>query len=306
MKKIGLLILLLIVVLLNKTMAQGCSDAGFCTIGHLKQLQAQDEAKRHQKISLFLPVGIGDESVFVFAPGIQYDNQINKKWALQAKLTANSANGNLGNATGLGDLFLSGTYSFPSKTKWNVSATVGTKLPLNKSDLNAAGKPLPMQYQSSLGTVDIISGISIANNKWQFAAGWQQPLTLQNQNQFLPVYWSTADANKYAPSRNFNRKGDFLARVAYLYQVNKKFSLNGGLLGIYHLGKDNYTNQNNQKVAIIGSDGVTLNVTLAAWYKINKQLQIGFTAGTPLLVRDVRPDGLTRKFVFSPEISWTF
>lgn len=306
MKQIALIILLLTVILANKTVAQGCSDAGFCTIGNLNHLQNEDDARKHQKISLLLPFGIGDETVFVFTPGLQYDNRFSKQWALQAKLTTNTASGNLGNATGLGDLFLSGTYSFPSKTKWNVSATLGTKLPLNKSDLEEGNKPLPMQYQGSLGTVDLITGVSITNNKWQFAGGWQQPLSGKNSNQFLPIYWNTADAVKYPPSKDFSRKSDVLLRAAYLYQLSKKFSLNGGLLGIYHLGKDNYINQSNQKVVIAGSEGLTINITLAAWYKINNRLQIGCIAGTPLVVRDVRPDGLTRKFVFSPEISWTF
>ena len=105
LNKFTIFIFLLNTLLLCKAAAQGCSDAGFCTIGHLKQLQAKDEAKQHQKISVLLPLGVGDESVFVFTPGLQYDNQFNKNWALQAKLTANTASGNLGSATGLGDLF---------------------------------------------------------------------------------------------------------------------------------------------------------------------------------------------------------
>ena len=288
--------------------AQGCSDAGFCTIGHLNQLKGEDNEKNHQKFTLLLPAGVGDENVVVFTPGLQYDNQLNRNWAVQAKITANTANGNLGHVSGLGDIYLAGIFSFKTSSKWNTSLTLGTKLPLNQGNLKINDKPLPMQYQSSLGTVDLITGVAVANNNWQFAAGWQQPLTGINRNQFLPVYWNTPAAAKYAPSNDFNRKGDVLLRTAYLYKINSKLSLNGGLLGIYHLGEDTYIDGSvsNKAIPIKGSSGITVNVTLAAWYKVGKKFQAGITGGVPLLVRDVRPDGLTREFVIGPEISFSF
>ncbi|MEO5999653.1 MAG: hypothetical protein ABIN89_22850 [Chitinophagaceae bacterium] len=58
--------------------AQGCSDAGFCTIGNLHQLDQPATKKRVQKISIVLPLGIGDEKVFVFSPGVQYENKLNE------------------------------------------------------------------------------------------------------------------------------------------------------------------------------------------------------------------------------------
>ncbi|MCP9753529.1 DoxX family protein [Ferruginibacter sp. HRS2-29] len=292
----------------HKIMAQGCSDAGFCTIGHLNQQQTDNENKRHQKISLLLSAGVGDESVFVFTPGLQYDNQFNKKWALQAKITANSANGDLGSAAGLGDIFLSGIYSLPSKNNWQLSFTAGTKLPLNQSDLKQDGRSLPMQYQSSLGTIDLITGITITNNQWQFAAGWQQPLTGRNKNHFLPAYWASETADKYIPSNDLNRRADVLLRAGYHFKLNTKFSFNAGLLGICHLGEDTYIDGNisNKPIAIKGSGGLTLNATALASYQLNDKITLSLTGAVPFIVRDVRPDGLTREFVVSPEISFNF
>ncbi|MBC7936524.1 MAG: hypothetical protein H7Y86_14335 [Rhizobacter sp.] len=292
----------------NRGYTQGCSDAGFCTIGNLGQQSDASAAK--QKISILLPFGLGDEDVLVFNPAIQYDNQLSKTWAVQAKITASYANGNLGNAGGPGDIFLSGTYFFPSqKNRWQVSATVGTKLPLNESHLKEKGLSLPMQYQSSLGTFDLVTGIAFTNKKWQLAAGWQQPLSGTNGNQFLPVYWAgNSDASRYIPSNDFKRKAELLFRSLYKYKPNQRFSFNGGLLGIFHLGKDTYIDANlsNKPIAISGSEGLTLNATLAGWYNISKKLQLGLQAGVPIVVRDKRPDGLTRSFVVSPEVSWNF
>lgn len=288
----------------NSADAQGCSDAGFCTIGGLKQHGIADNVG--QKISLLLPVGLGDQGVLVFAPGIQYDNQLSAQWAIQAKLTANYASGNLGSVGGSGDVVLSATYTLPVKTKWATSLTLGIKLPLNEGNLKINGQSLPMQYQSSLGTVDVITGLSISNGNWQFSAGWQQPLTGANANTFLPGLVNRSEDKTYPPSNQFNRKADVLARVAYSWVIKSRFSLNAGLLGIYHVAEDTYTDATGKAVPIAGSSGLTLNATLAGWWTINPKMRIGFTAGTPVKTRTVRPDGLTRSIIFAPEISWLF
>ncbi len=290
------------------TRSQGCSDAGFCTIGSLKPGHSDFDAAKKQKLSFLLSNGVGDENVYVFTPGIQYDNQLNKRWAIQTRLTGNFASGNLGNATGLGDLILSGVYSPASKNKNRLSFLLATKLPLNNGNLTTANKPLPMQYQSSLGTVDIIGGVTLACDKWLFAAAIQQPLTGRNRNTFLPVYWGTAAAAKYSPTNDFDRKGDVLLKADYNLVNTATWMLHVGLLGIYHLGKDTYIDGNISKNPIFlnGSEGLTLNGTFTMQYQTSKSVSLGLSGGIPFLVRDIRPDGLTRKFVIAPEIAFHF
>ena len=302
------LLLIMGTLFCSKSTAQGCSDAGFCTIGNLNQHSRETSTQNKQKLTLILSNGIGDENVYVFTPGIQYDQKLNSRWSVQGKITGNYADGNLGNASGFGDLFLSATYSLPKKNNWQTSFLFGTKLPLNKGDIHAANKPLPMQYQSSLGTVDLLAGITIANKRWLVSTAIQQPLTGSNRNTFLPGYWDTDEAAKYSPSSDFNRKGDVLLRTSYSLIAKRKLDLNIGLLGIYHLGNDTYIDGNlsNKPIALIGSEGLTLNFTAAIHYQLNDRLSVGLSGGVPFLVRDVRPDGLTRKFVLSPELSFNF
>ncbi|SDL47194.1 hypothetical protein [Siphonobacter aquaeclarae] len=280
--------------------AQGCSDAGFCTVGPLKP---QTELRsREQRISLLLPVGLGDASVFVFTPGIQYDARLSDRWAVQGKLTANYAAGNLGRVSGPGDVFLSATYRVVSADRWKIRLTLGGKIPLGKPDLSSGNNPLPMQYQPSLGTTDLITGLSADCNAWQFSIGWQKNLTGTNSNVFLPE----TGTMEYPPSNRFRRRSDLLARGSYNWLINKKFFLQGGLLGIYHPEEDRYTDVSGHELSLAGSRGLTLNVTLAGGWQVSQRLQVGFTAGTPVIVRDIRPDGLTRSFVFAPEIAWRF
>lgn len=309
MKKSVIAFIILVGTVINlQSYAQGCSDAGFCTIGNIKPHGAALQNIKKQKLTVILANGIGDESVFVFTPGIQYDNQLSDRWTIQAKITANYASGNLGNAFGLGDAYLSGTFSIKDKSSWKKSILLATKLPLNNSDIREGTRPLPMQYQSSLGTVDIIGGFSITNNKWAFATAFQQPVSGRNGNTFLPAYWNTVAALKYAATNDFNRKGDVLLRAGYNVVPNNKLNINLGLLGIYHLGKDSYIDGNisNKPIEIKGSDGLTLNGTAAAWYRVSDKFSIGLTGGVPFVVRDVRPDGLTRSFVIAPEFIFHF
>jgi hypothetical protein len=286
-------------------LSQGCSDAGFCTLGNLNPLHKKTSGSR---LTVGFQNGLGDESVYVFTPSIKYDYSFNKSWQVQAKITANYANGNLGAVTGLGDIFLNTTYTFNSKSNWTSSVLLGTKIPLNSSNLKVNGKSLPMQYQSSLGTLDAILGYTITNNKWLFATALQQPLTGYNNNNFLPIYFPGTVASKYPPTNDFNRKGDVLLRANYEVKHTKTNNYNLGVLAIYHLGNDTYIDGSisNNPIEIKGSDGLTLNLTASANIKVNKKISLGFLAGVPVVVRNLRPDGLTRSFSINTDLIFNF
>lgn len=303
-------IIALTIIISKNTKAQGCSDAGFCTLSSFKHESTKNKlVSQKQRLTLITPVGVGDENVFVFSPALQYDIDITKSFALQGKITGNYASGNLGSVSGLGDIFITGAYAFPHKTNWQFQVTGGVKIPLNQSNLKVDGKPLPMQYQSSLGTFDIIAGLTVNNSQWQFSTAVQLPLTKYNLNGFLPIYWpAQPEAAKYPPSLDFRRVADILLRAGHNFKLGQALTANVGLLGIYHLGEDKYSDANvsNNPIPIKGSSGLTLNFTTGIWWQTNSAIKLGLTAGTPFVVRDIRPDGLTRKFVIAPELSWSF
>jgi hypothetical protein len=292
------------ILVLGNSFSQGCSDAGFCTIGNIQSSSKDSLEENKNAISLLLTNGIGDQNVYVFTPGFQYERGINSHFSIQTKITGNYAVGNLGSATGLGDLFLASTYVLNEKKKFQHSFTLGTKIPLNLGDIRYNNQPLPMQYQSSLGTLDLIVGYKLNFKKWSANVAYQQPITGRNRNTFLPQYINTQAAFKYPPSNDFNRKGDALVRIAYQLISSKKWKWNASVLSIYHLGEDTYIDGNisNSPLKIEGSEGLTVNITSNFSYKINESMSLALGGGVPLIVRKVRPDGLTRSFSLTPEL----
>lgn len=300
----------------SESTAQGCSDAGFCSVGEMKSEFNDSTNSYKNKIGLTPTIGIGDDNTFLLTPVLQYDRQLNKAWSIQSKLTVNYSSGNLGNAFGLGDLIQSGSYSIQSNSKLKTSFTLGVKIPLNNSNQTDNGRALPLVYQSSLGTLDAIAGVGLKLSQFKAAFGIQIPLLnlysangQKSANGFLSNEWNDeASANSYPSTNGFVRAADALFKIEYNWKLGKKLVLIPGLLTIYHLGKDQYqpVKGSDTFVSIDDSEGLTINFTLIGSYQITERLKASITFGTPLVTRQVRPDGLTRGFVLGPEISYQF
>lgn len=285
--------------------AQGCSDAGVCTMGPLRQEQGEAGDARH-KISLSVAAGWGDDDVFVLTPAVQYSFVPVKGIEVQAKISANRASGRLGVASGWGDVLLDVVKTTQLSSSAKLSVVAGVKVPLSHSDMRKDSLSLPMQYQSLLGTYDGIIGASLSYKRWLFSMGYQQPLINVNTNMFASALWPGNTADVYPESNDFRRKADVIAKVSYSLVALKKWHITPGLLAIYHVSEDEYTNIDTKRTeAIKGSDGATLNVTLNIGRSVAKWT-FGLLAGRPVIVRDLRPDGLTRSITLLPEISYKF
>ena len=96
----------------------------------------------------------------------------------------------------------------------------------------------------------------------------------------------------------FERKPDILLRATYSIKTpNNKFTIKPNLLFIYHLGEDRFENIFGKSETLVGSDGLTINGNLISAYNIDKQNGIELSIAAPFVVREARPDGLTRSFV---------
>src|SRR5690606_2040161 len=95
---------------------------------------------------------------------------------------------------GMSDISLCLTRRVSKDGTFDYNVSLGAKIPSNDADLtdDTHDLPLPMYYQTSLGTYDFIAGFSMISRDWLFATGIQHPFN-KNKNHFtwapwIPVY----------------------------------------------------------------------------------------------------------------------
>lgn len=300
LRKFSTTILFLIFTISIK--GQGCSDAGFCTINSLQPDQPVDSDQSENQLTFGISNGRADHGISVFGTNFEYHRQINAKSGLDVRLTTLLQNGNGIFSFGLSDIYLTGNRHLGK----NVNLTLGAKIPLSNAGKQKDGVVLPMDYQSSLGTFDLIFGIGYEVSKVQLTVALQQPLT-QNNNKFLAENYSPDSKLRKIQSTNlFKRRGDILLRVSYPIGIGRKFTVIPSILPIYHLGNDRFKDVDNMEWEIVGSGGLTLNGNIFFGYRIAPKSTIKLQFAAPFIVRESRPDGLTRSYVLNLEYGVQF
>ncbi len=292
MRKI--IVCILIVASAQYLNAQGCSDAGICTIDVLKPSSGSSLRPEKNKLEAGILVGAADYSITVFGAGIGYTRKFGESWSVDTRMTFLSQSGNDISVRGPGDIFANVNYQVSQK----FTLTAGAKIPLMQADRRYDNLPLPMDYQSSLGTLDLLAGIRFTPEKWQWALALQWPLR-QNDNAFLPgLYPPESPLYEIQATNAFHRQPDLMLHVSRTLDMGDKITFTPGLLPIWHMGEDEYTDIDGITYAIAGSDGLTLNGTVFIDVETGSSGSLEFSLGFPFIVRDARPDGLTRSFVF--------
>ncbi len=293
---------LLYSVAVTNSFAQGCSDAGFCTMGAMKPDQPFNkkiELKlRSMEVSFYR--GTTPLTPIVYVATADMNFSVNSRTSFQVKLPFQAVSGQLGNTSGLGDISLCLTRNIFTSEKFDVNLSVGTKIPTNQSDKDESGFPLPMYYQTSLGTYDFITGISVINRNWLFATGIQHPFN-RNKNQFLWTAWEGGPEDieyvrKYANAKELKRGTDVMLRVERNFRFSRlNFTL--GLLPIFRVTKDEITDVDGNRINPEGTTGMALSGILTTGYSFNVRSGIKLLVGHKIKQRDVNTDGLTRELV---------
>lgn len=288
MKKI---LLIIAIGMFSNSFAQGCSDAGICSIGNGFQTTDKELKNGIEVGTIF---GAGEADVTYISPYITYTRTINERLSLSSKITYSLANGSFGKRGSFGDAYLIGNYNWLPKANTQWSSLLGFKIPFTSSNLKINEFSLPLDYQSSLGTFDLIAGLNLNYKKWDFNTAVQIPVFNNNKNSYFKEFSNTDDF----PSTNlFERKSDALFRTTYTFQTTtKKFTFKPNILLIYHLGEDSFENAFGKRETIKNSDGLTINGNIIGTYAIDAKNSIELSLATPFVVREIRPDGLTRKF----------
>ena len=294
----------------NKVNAQGCSDAGVCTIHAIKNNTEGENipGKTKNEITVGFSFGKGERETSDYTAAVEYTRSLSAQTSVTGKLNFSAVTGELANTTGPGDIFLSIDHAFDIKKSWRKSFIVGLKIPFNNAGITKNGIHLPMPYQTSLGTTDLVLGLNFIKRSFGVTIAVQQPLKPTNGNRFLPLdYPLNKTAAEYLPTNKFVRKGDVLLRFSYnIILNNKKFTIRPSLLSIYHEANDTYLDASNIRREIARSRGLTLNAIVFANYKLNATSSFELGLGTPFVVRTNRPDGLTRSVVASLDYKISF
>ncbi len=292
----------------TKIMAQGCSDAGFCTMGALKSSQnfakTMNVRLRSVEIGQYLGITKFDDDIFV--TNLDFNVGVGKKNTFQLKVPYTYVSAPLANTHGLSDITLSFSRNIYFTEKNQINVTIGTKIPIggvNKT--NKDNIVLPMYYQTSLGTYDIVLGASWLTRGWLVGVGVQHPFN-EIDSKFKWGLWKNNEdeqnARRYPVSQALKRGTDAMIRIEKSLRF-AKFGFQVGGLAIYRLNKDEILDPaTSKRIKVEGTEGFALTVLAGANYNFNAKsaLKVGF--GRKVLdgiSRLKNTDGLSREYVFT-------
>ncbi len=298
---------LVLTLSVKDTYAQGCSDAGLCSINLSDKDSTSDETKF--TFGLSNTTGVGDESVLINSTGIELGANYSD-FGIIAKIPFTFTTGTLGQTNGLGDLTVLISSRLLTTEDFSLSLAGGAKLATNNSDLlNEDDRSMPMVYQTSNGTNDIILLLAANFDNWVISSGVQIPLN-RNENSFInnsalvePIPGHSDEYymnwQHYQSSRNFKRGSDIMLKIEKYFAVEDDLKFMAGVLPVYRLSESIYENSSGEDVTIMNTDGLTLNIIAGLNYKVTEKHTFGLNIGFPLVTREIRADGLTRALVAS-------
>jgi len=159
----------------TQAMAQGCSDAGICSMGSLEGTQPLAGSQNRFSVAHLIGMGEhfekGEQKTILNTLRFGASALLFKNTLLDAKIPITFVNGDLGKTSGLGDLSISLSQLVKEQENYRLLVSAGAKLRTNHADKSNNGRSFPMAYQTSLGTNDLLLGISLYSPKWHISAG---------------------------------------------------------------------------------------------------------------------------------------
>lgn len=328
MKKFVLLNYIFCFLSIQSIFAQGTGDSNVSLYGNIAPNLRENED--YFSISTLVRYDQGKNDVTSIAPMFKLDTNVNEQLDFQLWITSKHASGDLTNGFSLGDVGFIGAYHLTDTfldDKKDQSIDFGLIMSLSGGKKLKIDSPTgsyytyPMEYQSSLGTVDLIVGYTFKLENINLSAGFQQSVTSKNQNNFYPSYFGLGDYNENYPSSNeMKRAGNLYTRIGYsLFGQSGTFNktttsmLNIGLTGFYKITNDKVFNKSvlvgypeTGYYEVKGTSGLALNGVIQGNYELNNNAEIVLYGGIPLVQRKENIDGLERNYFVTIGLTWNF
>lgn len=301
-KKITQITLLLFLVMaLQQGYAQGCSDAGVCAAS--QQFDSPTTEKFSHHISISPSIGLGDQKSWVMASVLAYQLQTQKGWTFGLALPHSTTFGNLTTTSGIGDIVLSINIPLLQKGHQQLGLLVAGKIATSNANQKYENEALPMIYQQSSGTNDLITSLQWNYKTWLFAAGYQHAFNA-NENEFLSSDFPTdSDAAKYHSSAYLKRGDDVMLRFEKRFNGKNKSSFKAGALPIFRIQSDEIKVEGVYQ-EIANSTGLTLNLYTSWRYQFSDHFYSELQLAAPPITREVRADGTTRSFLVNIRLAF--
>lgn len=120
------------------SLSQGCSDAGFCTMGAMRpdQNYQKDQPLKFRFAELSYYQGETRVSATIRAAILDVGFDLFKDYNIHLKLPYMSIAGNFGQISDLGDISVSISRHLMRIGDFDFNATIGSKIPTNRSNFN--------------------------------------------------------------------------------------------------------------------------------------------------------------------------
>jgi hypothetical protein len=279
--------------------AQGCSDSGFCTMGAMRpdQPYAQKVKIKLHSIELTQHLGHTKFGDWVHATFIDANFSLGRKNFFQLRLPSYAIiEGNMPTVRGWGDTFFSFTRQLVATEQFQVNATLGGKI---YTSMTQSDDAMPLYQQTTLGSNDLMMGVSMISKKWMVAVGYQKPLN-GTRNNFNPTNFEGSVfedvAKNYTASAGLYRGDDIALRVERNFRL-ARWNFFIGSLNLIRVTADQRLDSEGKLTAVEGSTGLASNILIGGGYQFNIHSGIRLLVAGKLTERAQNPDGLSRDFV---------
>ncbi len=274
---------------------QGCSDAGACSVNTFQFEQLTNVSKQKISLNFEQTMALGEKFVYISQSTLILEYNLTSSTSFELRTPFIFTYGNLGYTSGVGDLILSASQDFINDKNYQLTAILAGRLKTNNSNFTDNDLALPMAYQTSLGTNDIILGSQYSRAKWNLYFAYQHPFG-RNENEYLVPKNETDPAKQYFESAYLKRGDDLYLRGQYLIDLKKNRGLKLNLLSIYRIQESEIL-KDDEPLLLEGSSGLTVNIGLTYSKLIKHDRQLDLILAFPIIDREYRADGLTRNIV---------